>query len=210
MSANRKSLSGTKPGATHKTGPGGLGPDAFARWYREELLAQWRDLDLNSVAKLARAVVEAQEHGRNIFVIGNGGSAATASHWATDLSKTAAVTGRPLLKCLSLTDNVSLITAIGNDLSFDDIFSRQLENLLEPQDIVILISGSGNSPNLIKAAKFARLRQAQTVALLGFDGGKLKGLADICVHIKSDQYGVIEDLHLSVGHILTFYLKQRR
>jgi D-sedoheptulose 7-phosphate isomerase len=111
---------------------------------------------------------------------------------------------------VSLTDNVPLITAIGNDLSFADIFSRQLENLLEPGDLLILITGSGNSPNLLKAAELARRRGARTAALLGFDGGRLKDLVQIKILVSSDQYGVIEDLHMSVGHILTFYLKQRK
>jgi D-sedoheptulose 7-phosphate isomerase len=208
MAANKK-IAGTKPGATHKTGPGGLDPAGFARWYRGEMLAQWQGLDLKSVTRLAEAVAQCQDKGRQIFVAGNGGSAATASHLATDLCKTAAVKDKPLIKCVSLTDNVSFITAAGNDLSFDDIFSRQLENLVQPKDLVILVSGSGNSPNLLKAAELAKRRGATTAALLGFDGGKLKDKADIVLLVDSDQYGVIEDLHMSVGHILTFYLKQR-
>ena len=210
MSANKKKIAGTKPGATHVTGPGGLKASDFSSWYRDQALAQWRGLDLKAVSELAEAVAECQDQGRQIFVIGNGGSAATASHLATDLCKTAAVKGRPLVKCVSLTDNVSFITAIGNDLSFDEIFSRQLENLIEPGDLLILISGSGNSPNLIRAAELAHRRGARTAALLGFDGGKLKEVARINILVSSNQYGVIEDLHLSVGHILTFYLKQRK
>ncbi|MBI3551273.1 MAG: SIS domain-containing protein [Elusimicrobia bacterium] len=210
MSASKRKISGTRPGATHKTGPGGLGAAAFARWYREETLGQWRGLDLEKVAELAGLVADCQDQGRQVFVVGNGGSAAAASHWATDLSKTAAVAGKPLVKCISLTDNVPFITAIGNDLSFDDIFSRQLENLVEPGDLVILISGSGNSKNLLKAAELANARGAKTAALLGFDGGKLKALAGLCILLPCDQYGVIEDLHMGIGHILTFYLKQRR
>ena len=118
--------------------------------------------------------------------------------------------GRPQLACISLADNVPFITAIGNDLSFDDIFSRQLENLLGPKDVVMLVSGSGNSPNLLRAAEYANSKGALTVGLLGFDGGKLKGLVKVAVLVESDQYGVIEDLHMSIGHILTFFLKQRR
>jgi D-sedoheptulose 7-phosphate isomerase len=211
MSASKKrGVSGTRPGATHKTGPGGLNASKFAIWYREETLSQWRGLDLEGVTRLAESVAECQDQGRQVFVLGNGGSAATASHWATDLSKTAEVKGKAPIKCVSLTDNVSYITAIGNDLSFDDIFSRQLENLLEPGDLVILISGSGNSRNLIKAAEYARARGAKTAALLGFDGGRLKDMVALSVLIDSDQYGVIEDLHMGIGHILTFYLKQRQ
>lgn len=191
------------------TGPGGLDAAGFARWYRDRTLEQWNALDLEGVGLLAAWIVEAQKQGRAVYVMGNGGSAATASHIATDLSKTAHVAGRAPIKCVSLADNVPFITAIGNDMSFDDIFSRQLENLLGAGDVVLLISGSGNSPNLIKAAALARSKGAKTAALLGFDGGKLKGAVDLALRISSDQYGVIEDLHMSVGHILTFYLKQR-
>ena len=201
-------MRGSLPGQVHKTGPGGLSAEAFARWYRGELAKAWDGLDLSAVAKAASAVLEARQAGRQVFTLGNGGSAATASHLATDLSKTAAVPGAPLVKCLALTDNTAYITAIGNDLSFDDIFSRQLENILEAGDVVVLISGSGNSPNLIKAARLANARGALTVGFLGFDGGRLKPLVRIPVLVASDQYGVIEDVHMGVGHILTFFLKQ--
>ena len=208
MSPN-KAIKPTKPGATHVTGPGGLDAAAFARWYRDRAIEQWDGLDVEGVARLAAWILSAREKGRQVFVMGNGGSAATASHIATDLSKTAHVRGRKPVKCLSLADNAAYITAIGNDLSFDDIFSRQLENVLAEGDVVLLISGSGNSPNLLKAAALAKARGAKTAALLGFDGGKLKGKVDLALLVSSDQYGVIEDLHMSIGHILTFYLKQR-
>ncbi|MBI4423770.1 MAG: SIS domain-containing protein [Elusimicrobia bacterium] len=209
MSPNKKPLKGTRPGQTHVTGPGGLDPGAFAGWYRERSLEQWNALDVAAVARLAEAVARAERDGRQVLVMGNGGSAATASHIATDWCKTASVPGRRQVKCLSLADNASFITAIGNDLSFDDIFSRQLENILERGDLVVLVSGSGNSPNLLKAAACARSRGAKTAALLGFDGGKLRGAVDLPVLVASDQYGVIEDLHLAIGHIVTFFLKQR-
>lgn len=208
MSPNK--IRSTLPGRTHVTGPGGLSASEFAAWYRDRSLEQWGALDLRAIAELADWIVAAHEAGRQVLVMGNGGSAATASHMATDLCKTAHVAGRKPLKCLSLADNVSFITAIGNDLSFDDIFSRQLENAVGKGDVVLLISGSGNSPNLLKAAAFAKARGARTAALLGFDGGKLKKAVDLAVLVPSDQYGVIEDLHLSIGHILTFYLKQRQ
>lgn len=208
MSANKK-IRATVPGGFHATGPGGLSAEAFSRWYREEIVSQWQSLDLKSVSRVAEAIVEAQQKGRQVFVVGNGGSAATASHMATDLCKTAAAPGKPLLKCVSLADNVSFITAIGNDLSFDKIFVRQLENLLRPKDVVILISGSGNSANLLEAARYAIKRGALTVGLLGFDGGKLKSLVEIPLLVPCDQYGVIEDIHMGIGHILAFFLKQR-
>jgi D-sedoheptulose 7-phosphate isomerase len=102
------------------------------------------------------------------------------------------------------------MTAIGNDLSFDETFSRQLENVTGRGDLVLLISGSGNSPNLLRAAKTARAKGAKVVSLLGFDGGKLKALSDEFLLVPSDQYGVVEDLHMAIAHVLTFYLKQKK
>ncbi len=143
-----------------------------------------------------------------MWVIGNGGSAATASHWSVDLTKTAATAARPGVRCLSLTDNVAFITAVGNDLSFDEVFAKQLEGQVAKGDLVVLISGSGNSPNLIAAAKAAESAGAVTVGILGFDGGALKALVKLAVVVPSQQYGVIEDVHMGLGHIITFYLKQ--
>jgi D-sedoheptulose 7-phosphate isomerase len=192
------------------TGPGGLTVREFAKWYRERELEQWAALDLAAIEKIAKAFEGAEKQGRTVFVMGNGGSAATASHLACDWSKTAERKGKRLLRCMSLNDNVAFMTAIGNDLGYDEMFSRQLENLLQKDDIVVLISGSGNSPNVLKAAKLARKRGAMTVAMTGFSGGKLRKMADICLHIPSDQYGVIEDMHMAAGSILAFYMKQRR
>lgn len=203
-------LKGTKPGAHHETGPGGLSAEKFAHWYRQEALANWKSLDVDAVAALAELVSNVHENGGTIYVMGNGGSAATASHWAVDLSKTAATKGKRPLKVVCLNDNVPALTAIANDVSFDEVFSRQIETLVEPGDCVILISGSGNSPNLLAACDAARRVDAPVAALLGFDGGKLKSKVDVSVHVLSDQYGVIEDMHMAVGHMLTFWLKQRR
>lgn len=208
MSANKK-IKGTRPGATHVVGPGKQGAAEFAGWYRDRSGEAWDGLDIDAVAALAAEVVRAQEGGRAIYVMGNGGSAATASHLATDLCKTAANGRDPLVKCLALNDNVSFMTAISNDLSYDEVFSRQLQNFVKKGDLVILVTGSGNSTNLLRAAALARKAGAKTAALLGFDGGKLMPKVDIPILVKSDQYGVIEDLHMSIGHIVAFYLKQR-
>lgn len=202
-------LKGTKPGARHETGIGGQTAEQFAQWYRAETLANWKSLDIDAVARLAELVEKTHEDGGTIYTMGNGGSAATASHFAVDLSKTAAIKGKRPIKCVCLNDNMPAITAIGNDLSFDQVFSSQIDALVEPGDLVLLISGSGNSENILRAVEAAKRCGARTAALLGFDGGKLLALADVNVHVASDQYGVIEDLHMAVGHILTFYLKQR-
>lgn len=206
----KKPIKGTQPGATHVTGPGGLDVKGFARWYRERTLEQWEALDLDALARVAALVEEAQAKGRFVWVCGNGGSAATSAHIGCDFGKTAAVPGAKPLKAVSLSDNTAFMTAIGNDLSFDQTFSRQLENVVAPGDVVILITGSGNSPNLLGAARLARERGARVVGLLGFDGGRLADLCDESLLIPSDQYGVIEDLHMSIAHIITFYLKQKK
>ena len=190
------------------TGPKGLTPRQFADWYRERMLEQFSGLDIAAIAKIAGWLKAARGTKRQVFIIGNGGSAATASHAATDLSKTAMAKGKKPLRCISLTDNNSFITAIGNDLGYDRIFSRQLENLLNPNDILLVITGSGNSPNILDAVRFAKKRGAKTAALLGFSGGRLKRMVDVSVLVPSTQYGVIEDMHSTVMHILTFYLKQ--
>ncbi len=203
-------IAGTKPGATHIVGPGGLSIAAFANWYRARTIEQWERLDLAALARVASVIERAQSAGRFIWVCGNGGSAASAAHVGCDFGKTAARPGDKPLKCVSLADNTAFMTAIGNDLSFDEIFSRQLENVVAKGDVVVLISGSGNSANLVAAAKLARRRGARVVSMLGFDGGRLKSLSDAVLLIPSDQYGIIEDLHMAVAHILTFYLKQRR
>lgn len=209
MSTAKKSVRGTRPGATHVTGPGGLDAKGFARWYRARTVEQWEALDLDALARVARVVEDAQRSGRFVWVCGNGGSAATSAHVGCDFGKTASRKGAKPLKCVSLSDNTAFMTAIGNDLSFDETFSRQLENVVAAGDVVILITGSGNSPNLLRAAAVARARGAKVVGLLGFDGGKLKSRCDESLLIPSDQYGVIEDLHMAVAHILTFYLKQK-
>jgi len=192
------------------TGPGGLSPREFAQWYRDHEIEKWRELDLGAVEKIARAIEKAEKSGNQVFVMGNGGSAATASHIATDWAKTAERKGKPLLRCLSLNDNVPFMTAIANDLGYDEVFVRQMANYVRRGDVVVIISGSGNSPNVVKAANYARARGAVTIGMTGFTGGKLRKLVDICLHVESDQYGVIEDLHMAVGSILAFYLKQRR
>lgn len=192
------------------TGPGGLSLKKFAEWYREREIEQWNQMDLDAIDAIAKALEKAEKKGKQVFVMGNGGSAATASHIATDWSKTAERVGKPLIRCVSLNDNAAFMTAIANDLGYDEVFVRQLKNLLQPNDVVVIISGSGNSPNVIKAAEYAKQIGAVTIGMTGFSGGKLRKMVDICFHVDSDQYGVIEDLHMGAGSILAFYLKQRK
>ncbi|MBI3297898.1 MAG: SIS domain-containing protein [Elusimicrobia bacterium] len=197
-------------GKPYPVGPGGLSPADFARWYSDASGAAWSSLDMDAVGRLVAEVLDVRRRGAAVYVMGNGGSAATSSHIATDLCKTAAVAGKPPIRCVSLADNASFITAAGNDIGFAAIFTAQLDGLLREGDLVLMVSGSGNSANLLTAAALAKERGARTAALLGFDGGKLKPLVDVPVLVKSEQYGVIEDLHLAVGHIVAFFMHQER
>jgi D-sedoheptulose 7-phosphate isomerase len=146
---------------------------------------------------------------KRVFVFGNGGSALTASHHVADYVKTASVAGQRRLKAFSLVDNTGLTTAIGNDLSYDDTFLFPLESYAEAGDIAVAISCSGNSPNVVRACEWARDHDLKVVAITGFSGGKIAKIAELHINIPSDNYGIIEDLQLSVGHIVAQSLYQR-
>jgi D-sedoheptulose 7-phosphate isomerase len=160
-----------------------------------------------SVEEIVQAIVLAHAGGRHIYILGNGGSASTATHFACDLSKATLVAGRSRLKVTSLGDNVALLTAWANDTSYDRVFAEPLMNLLEPDDIVIAISASGNSANVVEAIKVASQLGALTIGLVGFDGGRLKGMVDIQVQVRSHDYGVVEDCHLVLQHAITESVK---
>ena len=155
------------------------------------------------------SIYKTAEHGGQIWLIGNGGSAATASHFATDLSRCTSKTGQPL-KVISLCDNTGLITAIGNDFSFEDIYIRQLQNLGETGDLLISISASGNSINLTKAVEFAKTCSISTLSFVGFNGGVLKKLSDNSIYVKTDigDYGVAEDCHSIICHYISSQLRE--
>ncbi len=140
---------------------------------------------------------------RTIFICGNGGSASTASHFAEDL----AYWTKEGIRAISLTDNNALITAISNDEGYKNVFVRQLENLFREGDIVIGISASGNSPNVVNALDYANNHKGLSIALVGFDGGKAKYISHHYIHIESDDYGVVEDMHLILAHLIAKNLK---
>jgi len=181
---------------------------AIAKNYLEELKETIDSIDLADIQKVANILLKAYKENRRVFILGNGGSASTASHMACDLGKgTLKNVYNPEEKrfqVISLTDNVATMTAYANDLSFDDMFVQQLHNLVAKGDVVIGISGSGNTPNIIKALMYAKSQGAVTIGFLGFkSGGKAKDLVDFDIVIQSSNYGVIEDLHLALDHILT-------
>lgn len=165
------------------------------------------DLPRREIGEIARLLLAALDRGARVYIFGNGGSAATASHLACDLAKSTIVAGAARLGIISLADNVALMTAWANDTSYENIFAEQLKNLLRPQDLVIAISASGNSPNVLAGLRVASSVGATTVGLTGFDGGKLRHLVDVCVVAPGENHGQIEDLHLIVGHAITAALR---
>ncbi len=141
---------------------------------------------------------------RQIFVCGNGGSAANASHFVTDLGKGASDAIGQRFRCLSLNDNIPWISAIGNDYAYDDIFVRQLENFARPGDLLMVMSVSGNSPNLVKAVEWAASKGLDTVALVGGNGGRLAESAEFVIRIDDPHYGRVEDAHMLICHLLCY------
>src|SRR4051812_28391091 len=177
--------------------------------YIAEMARVVGQIDPVAVERFADIIFKAWRDDRHVFVFGNGGSAYTSSHFVTDLVKTASVEGKKRLHAISLVDNVGLTTAIGNDISYDDIFRFPLASYARPGDVAIGISCSGNSPNLLRACEYAKENGLTVIALTGFAGGKVKGLANLHINVPSENYGVIEDLHLSIAHIVAQGLKSR-
>src|SRR5690242_15924377 len=171
--------------------------------YLDRLTAVVKSLPRRPIAAIAEALLAAAEEGRSVLILGNGGSAATASHFACDLAKTAAVPGHPRLRALALTDNVPLLTALGNDLAYEDVFADQVRTYARADDLVIAISASGNSPNVLAAATAAREVGARVIGVTGFGGGSLRLMCDICLVVPSSEYGPVEDAHLVVVHAVT-------
>lgn len=164
-----------------------------------------------SIERATTEMLRAYDGGRSIFLFGNGGSAALASHFACDLGKGTVVgnNGHRRFRVLALTDNVPLITAWANDSCYDQIFAEQLRNFVANGDVVFAISGSGNSPNVLKGLEVAQSYGARTIGLTGFDGGKMKLLCDVCIIVPSNNMQIIEDFHLSVTHAIFSVIRQR-
>lgn len=161
------------------------------------------------VEELGETLYHAYHARHQVFVLGNGGSASTASHMAADLAKNTIGPGMTRFRIMSLNDNIPLMTALGNDLGYEHLFSEQLQNLIGPGDVVVAISGSGNSPNVLNALGYARSQSCFTVGLLGFDGGAARAMCDLALVIDSRDYGVVEDAHLILNHVLVEYFQRR-
>jgi D-sedoheptulose 7-phosphate isomerase len=177
--------------------------------YLDEIEAAVRLIDRSAVRRVVDVLFAAWQRGGTTFVIGNGGSAATASHMMNDLLKCTLVEGQPRFRAIALTDNVPSMTAFANDISYDEIFSEQLRSLLRPDDVVIALSGSGNSPNVLRAIAFANEAGATTVGLCGDTGGKLALLASVAVCIPAARIGQQEDGHLILNHAIALAIHER-
>jgi len=184
----------------------------FATDYFDALKADIESISIADVKAIVGAINEAWQNDKQIFVIGNGGSAATASHFVCDLAKgTLGHKGdgkKRRFKAMSLADNLSLTTAWANDTSYDSIFSQHLANFVNAGDVVIAISASGNSPNIIEAVELAKECGAHTIGLCGFTGGRLQEISDQHITVESDSYGRVEDVHLILAHVIANYFQQ--
>ena len=170
-----------------------------------------KQVDTAALTQAAEAISEAYRQDKQIFTAGNGGSAAIAVHFAADFGKNVAPKNDPDARqprISSLCCNTSCLTAIGNDCGYEHVFDYQLRNFLNPGDVVVLVSSSGNSPNVVLAAQFAKAQGATVITLTGFSGGKLKPLADIALHIDSNVYELIEDVHSFFTHAIVHFCKR--
>lgn len=185
-------------------------PAMFARAYAGYLGELLKTLDFGKVAEFMTVVLAARDRGDRVFFIGNGGSAATASHFANDFAIGTRSPEKPF-RAVSLTDNVAALTAIGNDDGYDQLFVKQLEVLLETGDVVVGISASGNSPNIVKALEYANACGNHTVALTGFEtGGKIATIARTVIHVRTRpaEYGPVEDVHMFLDHLMGSYFNR--
>lgn len=181
-------------------------------WLENYISSQKKALDSIKPAELAPLIStlrEAHREGRRIYVAGNGGSAANASHFVTDLGKNSSEAIGSPFKVMSLTDNLPWITAIGNDYSFDDCFMRQLHNYGEAGDVLLVISVSGNSPNLIRALEWAKEKGLKTIALVGGKRGRAATLADQVLVVEDTHYGRVEDVQMNILHMLCYVFVER-
>ena len=179
----------------------------YSKSYIDYLSSVLSNISLTDIEKFVEVLLEARERESSIFFIGNGGSAATASHFANDIAIGIRTYEKPF-RAISLCDNQAVITAIANDDGYEKIFSQQLQVLLKKQDVVVAISASGNSPNLLDAIDTAKKMNTITVGISAFDGGKMKEMVDVSLHVPTEkgEYGPAEDAHMVLDHLVSNYL----
>lgn len=165
-------------------------------------------LPTDAIQQAITMLHEARVSRRKVFIMGNGGSASTASHFVCDLAKNTRAAGQPDFRVIGLADNMAIFSAYGNDEGYENVFARQLDSLVEAGDVVIAISTSGNSPNVVEAVRVANGSGAQTIGFTGFDGGKLSPLVALDVHVPSSCIEHVEDLHLVLEHLICSVLRE--
>jgi D-sedoheptulose 7-phosphate isomerase len=190
----------------------GGAPSQYAAGYFKRLAEVMQQLDMATFDRVVEAIERTCAEGRTVFFVANGGSAAVASHFVNDLVAGAMVDGQPPFRALSLTDNGETVTAIANDSGFENIFAYQLKALVEPGDLVIAMSVSGNSENIIRAVQYANDNGARTIGWSGFGGGRLARESNISLHMPTtnDEYGTIEDMFSILEHTIAGYLTMKR
>lgn len=177
---------------------------SFAADYRSALVRTLDTLDTNKIEEAIRLMETARDQGQTIFTCGNGGSAATASHFVCDMVKGASFGKEKRFRIQALTDSLSTMTAYSNDVAYDAVFVEQLKNFAKPGDIVLAISGSGNSPNVLRAVEYANSIGCKTIGLTGRDGGKLGALAQLNIQAHEPHMGRIEDAHHIICHMICY------
>lgn len=184
----------------------------FASRYLEYLSQLLLRIDVDAIARIMEVFEDAAANGRTLFFIGNGGSASVASHLANDIMVGTRAVGLPPIRAISLVDNVPVMTAIANDYDYALVFVQQLETLMRPEDILMALSASGNSTNVIEAVGYANRLGAVTIGCTGFDGGKLRGMVDINLHVPAPHgaYGPVEDIFMVLDHLVAAYLRLQR
>ena len=182
---------------------------SFPELYRNELLRAIDAIDTALVDKAIQWFDEARSQNRHIFVCGNGGSASTASHFACDIVKGASYNRDQRFRILALTDSLPTLTAYSNDVGYDCVFAEQLKNFAGPGDVVMCISGSGNSPNVVQAMEYANQSGCKTIALTGRDGGKLAPLAQLSIQVPVPHMGRIEDAHMIICHMIAYHFMEQ-
>jgi D-sedoheptulose 7-phosphate isomerase len=180
----------------------------FAEQYKTELLTAIDKIDLDKVQQVIDLFQEARAKGKHIFVCGNGGSASTSSHFACDIVKGASFNRPERFKIMALTDQIPTLTAYANDVSYDSVFVEQLRNFAQPGDLFMGISGSGNSPNVLRAMEYANSVGCKTIALTGRDGGQLGPMAQLNIGVGVPHMGRIEDTHMIVCHMVCYYFME--
>jgi len=178
----------------------------FVEDYYQQYIRVLNSFDKSSLEPVLDTFLDVRDKGGTLWVAGNGGSAAIGDHTVCDVTKGTHTEGQPTIKSISLTSNTAMLTALGNDLDYEQVFSQQLKYYLGKNDAVLLVSSSGNSPNVVRACEYANSRGVPTIAFVGFKGGKLRDIAKHCVWIPIENYGMAEDAHQSLMHVTTQYI----